>query len=433
MITAKGAGVLAAALGLYFLARLSQVGWLYLVDSVFWGALVLALIMPWLGVAFISARRNASPSDRTNTGGRPSEGDQVHIIVSLRNRLFYPRFFHSVKFASELAGPDSPEQRFFVAQLPASGTLRLETTVEAYQRGHHDLGPVVLESSAPFGLFRRRRALSGRQPMLVLPRVYPLNRLVLVDGQDNQSHNPRASRTGLDVAGSRPYVPGDSRRMVHWRNTARAGRMMVKETEDQTDKTLQIMFDCGDEWGTERDTNFEYAIKLVATVADYALRNGVPIRVWGSHLIGPNVAAAESIVDPTGVTLTWLELLESLAEARPMGRSAMEEGLVRIPPGANLFIVVSADGGPANKNLERALARTGESLVVRLEGFGEPPNNADVEKSLGWAGASVLTCRPGGLAQTLAEIESLGQPMRREGSAEVSTEAAGKISTGTDS
>ena len=408
MITAKGAGVLAAAVAIYLLARLSQVGWLYLVDSVFWGALILALVMPWLGVVFISAHRSVSPGDRTKPGGRLSEGDQVNITISLKNRHFYPRFFHSVKFDSPLAGPDGKERRFFVGHLPGSGFLELESTIEAYQRGLQRLGPVILESSAPLGLFRRRRTLARSQPMLVLPRVYPLNRLILVDSQDRSSAKTRLSRIGLDLAGSRPYVQGDSRRMVHWRNTARAGRIMVKETEDQADQTLQIMFDSDDVWGDGRDTNFEYAIKLAATVAHHALKNGVPVRVWGSHLNGANVAAPGSDGDPTSLTLTWQELLESLAVARPTGHAAMGEGLASLPTGANVFIVVSANDGLFHQNLGRALARSREAVVVRLEGFGEPPGNDDAAKSLEWAGASVLSCRPGGLAQTLSEIEGLG-------------------------
>ena len=207
MITAKGAGVLAAALGIYLLARLSQVGWLYLVDAVFWGALVLALVMPWLGVVFISAQRSASPADRSKTGGQLSEGAQLDITVSLKNRLFYPRFFHAIKFTSGLSGPDEAEQRYFVAQLPGSGTLNLDSRSEAYMRGLHHLGPVMLESSAPFGLFRRRRKLTEWQPILVLPRVYPLNRLTLVDGQDSQAANSRISRSGLEPAGSRALRP----------------------------------------------------------------------------------------------------------------------------------------------------------------------------------------------------------------------------------
>ena len=410
MITGKGAGVLTSAIAIYILARLSQVGWLYLVDAVLWGALLLALVMPWIGAVFIVARRSVSPANQRQSGERISEGDLVNINISLKNRLFYPRFFHSVVFDTTLAGPDMAEQRFFVAHLPGSGTLPLESTVEAYQRGPHDLGPVILESSAPFGLFRRRRMLTGPQPMLVLPRVYPLNRLFLADNQDGRSTKTRVSNTGLDLAGSRPYVPGDSRRMVHWRNTARAGHLMVKETEDQTDLALHVIFDCGDVWGEGRETNFEYAIKLAVAVADYALKHGVPVRVWGSHLFGAHVATAGSTGDPGVVTLTWPELLESLAAARPTGREATEQGLASLPTGANLFMAVSAGDGPAHGNLSRALARSGESMVVLLEGFGEPSGVGDASSTLERAGASVLSCRPGGLAQTLSEIERLGQP-----------------------
>ena len=134
MITAKGVGALLAALGIFFLARLTQVGWLYLVDSIFWGALMIALIMPWVGVIFISASRSVFIKGSQKTGGPLSEGDPVKITVSLKNRLFYSRFFHSVTYHSPIAGPGGAEQRFFIAHLPGSSSLPLESTVEASQR-----------------------------------------------------------------------------------------------------------------------------------------------------------------------------------------------------------------------------------------------------------------------------------------------------------
>ena len=409
MITGKGVGALASACAIYLLARLTQVGWLYLVDAIFWGALALALIVPWFGVVFISAHRSASTKDNQKSGGPFSEGDPVTITIALKNRLFYPRFFHSIKYDSPIAGPDGAKQWFFIAYLPGSGLLPLESTVEAYRRGLHDLGPVVLESSAPFGFFLKKRTLSGPEPFLVLPRVYPLNRLVLVDGLEGWSVNARTSRNGLDLAGSRFFVQGDSRRMVHWRNTARSGRLMVKETEDQTNRTVHIMFDSGDVWGSGRETNFEYAIKLAASVANYALKNRVPVRVWGSNFRGSNFAAADSSTDLEGVTLAWSDLLESLAVAQPAGRAALVEGLANLPTGANLFIVLSADDVQSHENLIRALAHSGETVVVRLEGFGEPQSPGYSANSLQQAGSSVVTCNPGGLEQTLSDIENLGR------------------------
>ena len=207
------------------------------------------------------------------------------------------------------------------------------------------------------------------------------------------------------------------------------GRMMVKETEDETDQTLHIMFDSGDVRGEGRDTNFEYAIKLAATVADYALKNGVPIRVWGSHLSGAGVAAAGSAQQPLGVTLTWPELLQSLAVALPTNRVAVREGLASLPIGANLFVVVSEGDETSHESLRRAVSRSGESIVVRLDGFGDSVGNGDTDHSLDLAGVQVITCKPGGIDQTIAAIEAVG----RSQAPVASIESDAKVSAGSGS
>ena len=56
MITAKGAGFLIAAVLLFFLARLTGVGWLYLVDSVLWGMILFSALLPWLSAVRLEAQ-----------------------------------------------------------------------------------------------------------------------------------------------------------------------------------------------------------------------------------------------------------------------------------------------------------------------------------------------------------------------------------------
>ena len=148
---------------------------------------------------------------------------------------------------------------------------------------------------------------------------------------------------------------------------------------------------------------------MAATVANYALKNGIPVRVWGSHLNGANVSTVGSSSAQMGNTLSWPELLESLAVASAVGPSTVVEGMASLPTGANLFVVVSAYDDLRRENLRRALARSGEAVVVVLEGFGESPGEGDIPIYLGHQGYSVITCRPGGLAETISEIESLGQ------------------------
>ncbi len=129
MITAKGVGFLIAAILVFFLARLTQVGWLYLVDSLLWGIILLSALLPWLGVPFLDARRKLSWEGPVEGSNGPAEGDPVQIELSLRNRGFWPKFFLSLSYGSTLAAPENRQFRYFVSKLAGSSELALPATV----------------------------------------------------------------------------------------------------------------------------------------------------------------------------------------------------------------------------------------------------------------------------------------------------------------
>lgn len=245
MITAKGIGFLVAAVILYLLTRLTQVGWLYLVDAVLWGLIILSAAVPWMSTAFLTSQRRVESTSPSKESPGPVEGEPPEITLTLHNRGFWPNYVLSLFYESTVAPPAQRLHRFFVTQFARPGQVSMVSTVQAYQRGMHTLGPVVAESSAPFGLFRRGVKLTGPQQVLVYPLVIPLGRLALSEA----APRARISRTGADSLGSRQYLPGDSRRLIHWRNTARAGRLMVKELEDPLDRTLYLLFDATHVWG----------------------------------------------------------------------------------------------------------------------------------------------------------------------------------------
>jgi uncharacterized protein (DUF58 family) len=120
MITSKGIGFLVAAIAVFFLGRLTQVGWLYLIDAVLWGIILLSAILPWLGVGFLQAQRRLEHSGASEGRDGPAEGESVDVAVTLKNRASWPRFFLSVSYHCPLAAPDQSRPRFFLGQLPGS-------------------------------------------------------------------------------------------------------------------------------------------------------------------------------------------------------------------------------------------------------------------------------------------------------------------------
>ena len=404
MITVKGVGFLIVALLVYLLARLTQVGWLYLADSILWGIILLSAIMPWLGVVFLKAQRRLDYSGVAVGRAGPAEGEAVKIELTLGNRAWWPRFFLSASYHCSLAPPDRRLRRFFVSKLPGSGAVPLTTEVVAYQRGQQQLGPLVVESSAPFTLFRRRVRLEEARPVLVYPQVYPLQRLALVDGLAGAAAQSQKSRSGLEPVGSRPYVPGDPRRYIHWRNTARMGRPMVKEFEDPRDQTLHLLFDATREWGEDRETTLEYAIKVVASVADYARRNRVGSRIWGGLQCEVSSAA-----DHGGVP--WPQILRQLALLSPGAGEGLAPALKRLPPGASALAVVAAPDQPGIEALVRAAPRLRRLVVVLLDGFDPADSGEAALQKLAPARIPLARCRPGQLWETLQGLNQVGEPL----------------------
>ena len=402
MITAKGTGFLAVAIIAFLAARTTLVGWLYLVDAVLWGILILSAVLPWLAVLFLDAQRQVVRPNASSTGAGISEGDQLLIGVTLRNRVFVPRFLFNLLYECPLAEPSGRLIRFFVAHLPASGRVNLETTVEAYKRGLHHLGPVVLESSAPFGLFRRRIRWDLPKAVLVYPTVFPLRRLALVEGQSGTSAQPRKSLLGMDPVGSRLYVPGDPRRHIHWRNTARMGRPMVKEFEDAKDPNLDLVFDASQVKGEDKETTLEYAIKIVASAADYAVRDLGSVKVWGGHLHGESVGTSE------GGSITWPELLRKLALVEDGEGWGPSRALSQLASESSALVVISADDQPAALAIGRLAPVMHRLVVVVLEGFGEQELGGAALDTLDQLHIPLLRCRPGQMEETLHALENSG-------------------------
>lgn len=402
MITAKGVGFLAPTIMVFVLARLTQVGWLYLLDAVLWGIIILSVVLPWLGVGFLSAHRRLDHQASSKNVPGPSEGEQVRIELCLNNHAFWPRFFLNVFYDCPMAAPGSRLRKFFLAKLGHSSHTTMVSTVEAYQRGMHQLGPVVVDSSVPFGLFRRRVQFATPLSVLVYPQVYPLHRLSLLDDWQGMAPQYEKSRVGLETVGARHYFPGDPRRYIHWRTTARIGQPMVREFEDQKDQTLCLLFDALKVWGEGRETNLEYSIKVAASVADYALRHRASVRVWGGNLQG------EVMASTGGGSVAWARLLKSLALLTPGEGRSLSETLGQLYPGSSAIVAVSIADRQSIDAILKVAPMLRQLVVVALEGFGE--QDSEAADTLERAQVPLVRCRRGQLADALQTLEQSGSP-----------------------
>ena len=71
----------------------------------------------------------------------------------------------------------------------------------------------------------------------------------------------------------RDYVPGDSRRHVHWKSTAKVGHLVVRQYEESRQSRVAVILDCSGEHSYSSSDEFELAVSVAASVAAQAVHD----------------------------------------------------------------------------------------------------------------------------------------------------------------
>lgn len=134
---------------------------------------------------------------------------------------------------------DGGEARCVVSLAEAGGRTEAPVTWTFAGRGWQPLGRVRLESTFPFGFFRRYRDFALPEQMLVYPARRQGRPTLGGAGPGREHEDPRRRGEGGDFRGLRPYQPGDPVRRIHWPSTARTGRpMLIERAAEQASRVL---------------------------------------------------------------------------------------------------------------------------------------------------------------------------------------------------
>lgn len=167
-------------------------------------------------------------------------------------------------------------------------------------------GPAESVRGDQLGLLRRALQWADPVDLFVHPRTVRLQPTAagLVRDLEGQVST---TITNNDIAfhALRPYVPGDDRRNVHWRTSARIGQLMVRQF-NETRRSQLTMIHCtrGDLYDSEEE--FELAVSVTASIASQVIADGVQMNV----------------VSETGVwrTRSVTQMLDSSCRVEPVAR-----------------------------------------------------------------------------------------------------------------
>jgi uncharacterized protein (DUF58 family) len=200
--------------------------------------------------------------------------------------------------------------------------------MQCRRRGIYSAGPVKVTTGDPFGLFRVSRKYGAKHPVLVLPQPEELPYFWAPAAQlpgEGVVHR-RTHYITPNAAGIREYHPGDSYNRIHWKSTARLGRLMVKTFEMDPTSNIWVVLDLhrGVQAGDGDESTEEYGVRIATSLAHHFLQAN---RMFGLMMHG----AERVVLDPSRGAQQYDRILESLAVAEasgdvPLAQLLEEEG-----------------------------------------------------------------------------------------------------------
>ena len=152
------------------------------------------------------------------------------------------------------------------------------------------VGPVTYEKTDPVGLVSRRFSTGRPSSCCVSPRVTDLS--VFAGGLTNDldgATSQQLSMSDLAFHALREYVPGDDLRHVHWRSSAKAGELLVRQYHETRRGHVTVLLDAARQ-SYPRPRDFELAVSVATSIALRAVRDD-----FDTYLrCGPHLARSRS-------------------------------------------------------------------------------------------------------------------------------------------
>jgi hypothetical protein len=246
------------------------------------GALALFVVAALLTIGRTRIAVEVTAEPKRVTVGQPAAGD-VRIANLARTPLL--PIVLELPIAADAV-------RYQLPLLPAGATHVELFVVPTQRRGVYPVGPATTVRGDPFGMLRRTVTWSEPIEVFVHPLTVALESLgagLLRDIDGTRTND--ISLSGLDFHALRDYQPGDDRRYIHWRSSAKAaarepGKFLVRQYVDVRRSHVCLLVDSSIESYLDPEL-FETAISTAASVAVRAIRDEQQVTALaGAHLAG---------------------------------------------------------------------------------------------------------------------------------------------------
>ena len=347
--TLSGVVLIGLSLGIGTAAYNSASNVLFIALSLLLACLILSGVLSWFNLRRLRWQLEVLPQLRA--------GQETEVGLLVRNaKRFMPTYALWFEFGArpfERGEPARPESTFTargidvraaLARVPEAGAggtehlrtrldpgceARLDWTFTPARRGLLRIEVLGVGSLYPFGFLRKLTAVELRREVPVWPAPVEYRRFAAVGPRrpSGELRQPRAGDEG-DMIALRRYEPGDSHRLIHWKASARLGRLLIRQFSAQSSEVCAMRLTT-DAAVWRRPEQFELLMSFAATLAQDLFRAG---RLHSAAIDAGPAVAMRRVADLES-------FLDRLAEARPLpaARDAAGAAAAKGRGGANIL------------------------------------------------------------------------------------------------
>jgi uncharacterized protein (DUF58 family) len=203
-----------------------------------------------------------------------------------------------------------------VPSLARGGDSVQSFAIPTRRRGVVAVGPARTVRADPIGLVRRELVWTDTSELFIHPRTIGIPSMSAGLVRDLEG-TPTRDLSSADIAfhALREYQPGDERRNIHWKSTAKTGTYMVRQFEQTRRSHIVIALSLAAADYTT-DDEFELAVSVAGSLGSRAIREIREVSVVVSEKT-PEFAVRKVFAVRALSTRSRAKLLDELAVVEP--------------------------------------------------------------------------------------------------------------------
>jgi uncharacterized protein (DUF58 family) len=273
--------------------------------------------------------------------------------------------------------------RFHVPRLAGGATHEEAFQIPTQRRAVIALGPVRSSRGDPLGLLRRDLTWTEQQELFVHPQT------VSLEGSSSGLLKDMEGRPTDDLSSSdiafhalRDYVVGDDLRHIHWKTSARIGKLMVRQFEETRRSHLVVCLSMAPEDYVSEDA-FELAASVAASLGQQSIRDDRDLTIATSSLFlhtetgmrmlddfsrlefGPPTKSIRQVASEAAAAVLDASVAVLVTGTTPTA-AVLHSAIIRFPVDVSTIVVRCEPGLPTARS---AIANSPVLTVGDLDGF----------------------------------------------------------------